>query len=209
MSDANTGAAVSWYKDPQWWRDKWPDLLFGLIGAGAGGYALVLLGQIGEMAAAYPKALAAFGLVSFSAGALLGSSRRRHEREMEHLRREEDRRDRMEAERRAEEHRNAALEVEARAWVMGLDPDQKLILMDLSLKGSWVTDYMNPSDFRDYMLPLRRGIESTRVDADWRRYYAYRLSLTDFGELAVRVGTDMLEDVARIRAKREEVEGAI
>lgn|GEM_PF-5976243 len=199
---------MPWYKDPLWWRDHWLEALFGLVGMGAGAYALALLGQIGKMATAYPKALAAFGLVSFSAGALLGSSRRRHERAMERLRREEDRKDRMEAERKEEERRNAAREADARSWVMGLDPDEKLLLLDLSRRGSLVTDYVDAHDFQNYMARMRSGVDSTRVDSDWRRRYAYRLSLNDFGELAARLGMDLLEDVARIRAEKEECEGA-
>lgn len=208
MRNDSTKAAAPWYKDPLWWRDHWLEALVGLVGTSAGAYALALLRQIGEMAAAYPKALAAFGLVSFSVGALLGSSRRRHERAMERLRREEDRKDRVEAERKEEERSNATREADARAWVMGLDPDEKLLLLNLSRKGSLVTDYVDARDFQNYMARMRSGVDSTRVDSDWRRYYAYRLSLNDFGELAAQLGMDLLEDVARIRAEREECEGA-
>lgn len=91
---------------------------------------------------------------------------------------------------------------------MGLNPDEKMILLNLSRKGSWVTDYIESRDFHDNMRSLSVGVNSTRVDRDWKGDYAYRLYLNDFGELAVRVGMDLLEDVAKIRAEREEVEGA-
>lgn len=196
---------MPWYKDPLWWRDHWLEALFGLVGMGAGAYALALLGQIGKIATAYPKALAAFGLLSFSTGALLGSSRRRHEREMERLRREEDRKDRMEAERREEERRNAIREAQARAWVMELSPSQKMLLLRLSRGGYVATNYMDQHSFRDWIAPVSAGIEGTRVNEDWMRNYVYRLSLNDFGELAARVGMDLLEEVERIREEPEEV----
>lgn len=195
---------MPWYRDPQWWRDKWPDFLFGFVGAGAGAYVLAILGQIREMAVAYPKALTAFGATLLSVGALVGGSRGRHERSMERLRREEDRKDRQEALERQMEVKRQRDEQRAREWLMELDPDRKLLLLDLSRKGSWVTDYMDPYDFRGFMAPINAGVDSTRVHADWRRYYAYRISLNDFGKLAAQVGMDLLEDVERISQERDD-----
>jgi hypothetical protein len=192
-----------WYRDGQWWRDHWVELVFVIISAIGAGNVWNLLGEIAKLYDENQRAFAAMGVFCFGIGALCGSithrlartaerEQMRHEREMERMRFEHEE---VERQRKEDEERKRR-ESSARSWVLGLTPLEKRLILRINRDGSIVTKPMDYETFAGGFIRLQMGVEPTRVSGSGDRH-SYKLTLNDFGRTAVEVGMDLLEDAER------------
>ena len=92
-----------------------------------------------------------------------------------------------------ERRRNEEL---ARAWVMGLTPSEKRLVLRIARKGYHIAAKpMTDQQFTEGIAHLDRGVDYTRVKSHEYNRFTYKIMLNDFGDLAASVAMDLLEEV--------------
>lgn len=100
--------------------------------------------------------------------------------------------------RREQDEDRKREEAFARAWVMGLIPTEKRLVLRIARKGYHITpEPMTDQRFTEGIARLSRGVDYTRVKSHEYDRYTYKLVLNDFGELAANVAMDLLEEAER------------
>lgn len=81
----------------------------------------------------------------------------------------------------------------AYAWVRDLDPREKVFLSNLRDSGKILTQPITEVECDAAFSSTGKALERTRVSGD-AGVYRWRVSLNNFGRLAVEVGADLLEE---------------